>query len=40
MNGTPKKGARGRVVGPARKKDACPGQAQAGVAPAMIVTAS
>ena len=38
MNGPPKKGAWGRVVGPAQKKDACPAQAQASVGPAMVTS--
>ena len=40
MNGPPKKGAWGRVLGPAPKKDACSAQAQAGQGPAEVVTTS
>lgn len=40
MNGPPKKGAWGRVLGPAQKKDACPAQTQASVGPAMVTSTS
>ena len=40
MNGPPKKGAWGRVLGPAQKKDACPAQAQAGRGPAEVASVS